>query len=95
MDGLNEGRIVHYVAYNLRSLAAIVIGGDFQSGVLNLAVFTDMPNAAGVRNFGLQFHQDVAYAEEPTPGTWHWRFPGQATQRWQPVKEHETIKDGE
>ena len=73
MNGLTEGRIVHYVAYNNRNLAAIVIGiGDFEKGVIDLSVFTNMENAAGKKNFGVQFHQDVEYSENPKPGTWHW-----------------------
>lgn len=88
MDGLNEGRIVHYVAYNMRNLAAIVIGGDFESGTVNLGVFSDMPNVRGGVNMGLQFQAGVPYSEEPTPGTWHWIYPGQAG-RNQAVREQE------
>ncbi len=71
MEGLTEGRIAHYVAFNNRHLAAIVIG---HTGGVNadLAVFTNMLNVNGLKNFGLQFHQDVAYSESKEPGTWHW-----------------------
>ena len=98
MPGLTEGRMCHYVAYNQRHLAAIIIG--WQGGV-DLAVFTNMENVngnkairqiawenvvkwlvlvrfhvlcriAGNKNFGVQFHECVAYSEEPVPGTWHW-----------------------
>jgi hypothetical protein len=73
MRGLQEGRIVHYTAYSGRALAAIVIGvWDKARGTVNLAVFSDMPNAAGMPNFGLQFHREVKYSETPIPGTWHW-----------------------
>jgi hypothetical protein len=68
---LFEGCTVHYVAYNGRCLTAIVIGHDDARNV-DLVVFTNMPNAAGVKNFGMQFHQDVSYSKEPKPGTWHW-----------------------
>lgn len=71
MNELIEGRIVHYVAYNERHLAAIVIGVDFPD-VVDLAVFTNMKNFNGEKNFGMQFHQNVPYAETPKPGTWHW-----------------------
>lgn len=72
MDGLIEGRIGHYVAYNGRHLAAMVIGiWDKEHGMVNLVVFTDMPNAAGVINFGIQFHREVEYSDEAKPGTWH------------------------
>ncbi len=82
MEGLIEGRIVHYVAYNNRHLAAIVIGvtpdkveGEWvtlPTNRVDLALFTNMPNANGVKNFGLQFHQDIGYSENKEPGTWHW-----------------------
>lgn len=75
MEGLTTGRNVHYVAYNGAHLAAIVIGvhGDD----VDLAVFTALDNAAGVKNFGMQFHQNVKYSHrhvitDAQPGTWHW-----------------------
>jgi hypothetical protein len=69
--GISEGRIAHYVAYNGRHLAAIIIG--FEGGRVDLAVFTNMKNVSGTKNFGVQFHSEIAYSETPTPGTWH--FP--------------------
>jgi hypothetical protein len=67
----------HYVAYNGRHLTALIIGDEnsplYQDGEkADLAVFTNMSNVNGVKNFGLQFHQDVEYSEEPRPGTYHW-----------------------
>ena len=80
--GLTEGRIVHYVAYNGRHLAAIVTGmNPDKPGQVNLAVFTDMRNVNGDLSGGLQFHFHVPHAEQVTgseegaphhPGTWHW-----------------------
>ncbi|MCK9521036.1 MAG: hypothetical protein M0R74_18730 [Dehalococcoidia bacterium] len=73
MDGLIEGRIIHYVAYNNRHLAGIVIGCVPEKRTADLALFTNMANVNGVKNFGLQFHQDVAYdGLDKKPGTWHW-----------------------
>lgn len=73
MKGLTEGRIVHYVAYNQRHLAALVIGGDFATGAVNLAVFSDMPNVRGGVNMGLQFQAAVPFDEtDKAPGSWHW-----------------------
>lgn len=74
LPGLTEGRMCHYVAYNHRHLAAIVIGHDNSKGYsqADLAVFTNMTNVNGIKNFGLQFHQDVQYSEGKEPGTWHW-----------------------
>ena len=40
MEGLIEDRIVHYVAYNNRHLAAIVIGVNQDK--VELALFTNM-----------------------------------------------------
>ena len=74
MEGLTEGRMVHYVAYNNRHLAGIIIGHN--DGInADLAIFTNMSNVNGVKNFGLQFHQDIAYSEAKEPGTWHWIEP--------------------
>ena len=45
MEGLIEGRIVHYVAYNNRHLAAIVIGvWPEQIGKVDIALFTNLDN---------------------------------------------------
>jgi hypothetical protein len=79
MEGLIEGRIVHYVAYNNRHLAAIVIGLEndtpqdaITKNRVDLALFTNMVNTNGVKNFGLQFHQSIPFDEDKRPGTWHW-----------------------
>ena len=74
LPGLTEGRNCHYVAYNGRHLAAMVIGHDSSKSYSNadLVVFTNMENVNGVKNFGMQFHQDIAYSEQPLPGTYHW-----------------------
>lgn len=73
MEGLGTGRIVHYTAYNGTCLAAVVMGiWDKEHGMVNLVVFTDMPNVNGVMNFGIQFHREVYYSEQPLAGTWHW-----------------------
>lgn len=73
MPGLIEGRIIHYVAYNGRHLAGMVIGHDSATSYsdADLVVFTNMSNVNGVKNFGQQFHQDVKYSEELRPGTYH------------------------
>jgi hypothetical protein len=79
MEGLTEGRMVHYVTYNNRHLAAIVIGHMEGATALkhpisfaDLAVFMNMDKVNGLKNFGLQFHSQVAYSEDKEPGTWHW-----------------------
>jgi hypothetical protein len=74
MPGLIEGRIIHYVAYNYRHLAGIVIGYDPAQSYSNadIVIFTNMSNVNNVKNFGMQFHTDIEYSEVPKPGTWHW-----------------------
>ncbi len=64
------GLIVHYVAYNGTCLAAIIIGIN-EDGSVDLALFTSMKNVNGDKNFGMQFHQNIAYDEEKKPGTFH------------------------
>jgi hypothetical protein len=71
-----EGTIVHYVAFNHRHLAAIVIGvnprdPEITGQSVDLVVFTNMPNVVGHKNFGTQFHQDVFESNDKQPGTWH------------------------
>lgn len=74
MPGLIEGSIVHYVAYNGRHLAGMIIGRDASQSYsdADLVIFTNMSNVNGVKNFGMQFHQDIQYSEDLKPGTWHW-----------------------
>jgi hypothetical protein len=74
---LVEGTIVHYVAFNHRHLAALVIGVDIANPTddrgqsVDLVVFTNMANVAGNKNFGVQFHQDVYESDDHQPGSWH------------------------
>jgi len=70
MEGLIEGRIIHYVAYNQRHLASLVSGVNETK--IDLAVFTNMSDVNGIKNFSLQFHQDVEFSQEIKPGTCHW-----------------------
>jgi hypothetical protein len=71
MDGVTAGRIVHYVAYNKRCLAAIVIGVNEDQSA-DIVLFTNLENVNGDKNFGLQFHQEIHGSENKEPGTWHW-----------------------
>ncbi len=69
------GRIVHYTAFNGVCLAALITGvkPDSAAGLVDLVVFTSLPNVLGNKNGGVQFHFDVASSlGEPTPGYWHW-----------------------
>jgi hypothetical protein len=69
-SGITETSLVHYVAYNGRCLAGMVIGHNGKT--VDLVIFTNMPNFNGVKNFGQQFHQNIGYDQRGTPGTWHW-----------------------
>jgi hypothetical protein len=70
LPGFIEGRCIHYVAYNNRHLAGMIIGRDGSKA--DLVVFTNLANVNGVKNFGVQFHQDIEHDEElKIPGTWH------------------------
>lgn len=86
MEGLTEGRIVHYVLPNGEHRPAIVVkvwrvaDGDVpgvlppSSGCSNLQVFTDS-DAEGKYNDQLPpilWRTSVVYAEDCRPGTWHW-----------------------
>ena len=74
LPGLIEGALIHYVAYNMRHLAGMVIGHDGSQSYskADLVIWTNMSNVNGDKNFGQQFHPDVEYSEIPKPGTWHW-----------------------
>lgn len=82
MDGLTEGRIVHYVLPNGAHRPAIVVQVWSQTtGTSNLQVFLDGTNDKtsfdGVENppdvsKGMMWGLSATYSETPTPGTWHW-----------------------
>lgn len=71
--GIGEGRIIHYVAYNMRHLAGIIVGYNPAGGYSECDIFiwTNMSNVNGKKNFGTQFQEDIRYSEVPKPGTWH------------------------
>jgi hypothetical protein len=79
MDGLTEGRIVHYVSYNGKHQAAIVTG-TYTTGapIADLAVFWNIEDTASVRTGGLSFHFRVQHSPTAEPGTWHWPNQGEA-----------------
>ena len=83
MEGLTEGRIVHFVMdsghYPGAHRPAIVVrvwrGADAQpqpNGLCQLQVFTDGSNDGGAFAAGLFWATSVEYSEEPRPRTWHW-----------------------
>lgn len=88
MDGLTEGRIVHYVMPNGEHRPAIIVRNWTTQltppceGYVNLQVFTDgsndvnvetpVQNAESIRN-GLLWVTSICPDEiEKKPNTWHW-----------------------
>ena len=84
MEGLTEGRIVHYVMEDGRHpgehrAAVVVKDWKEEAGTVNLAVFVDGTNDyANIDvNLATSFMPVVwktsrMYSEAKTPGTWHW-----------------------
>jgi len=88
MEGLIEGRIVHYVMPNGEHRPAIVVNVWDVTGVcdgyINLQVFTDFGNDAmnvpsnepetkAQVNAGRLWATSVCFDDdEKLPGTWHW-----------------------
>lgn len=85
MDGLTEGRIVHFVMPNGEHRPAMVVKvWSKEVGRCNLQVFTDGNNDAQVvvaSNFaatsqvksGLWWQTSIAFDDQDkAPGTWHW-----------------------
>jgi hypothetical protein len=81
MEGLTEGRIVHYVIEDGRSKGehrpAIVVRvwrNGYQDGqgvpLIQLQVFTDQTNDDF--QTGTVWRTSVHYDAAATPGTWHW-----------------------
>jgi hypothetical protein len=70
MEGLQVGRIVHYVAYGTP-------GGEYQAGAHRAAIVTEVLDDQGGVSLcifnptGMHFNR-AGYSEEPKPGTWHW-----------------------
>ena len=74
IEGLIEGRIVHYVLPAGRNTgyhrpAIIVQVWDIWSGKSNLRVFLDGDNDDPERD--LIWATSIAYSEDKKPGTWH------------------------
>lgn len=77
MEGLIEGRIVHYVLPDDNDCLtpgqhrpAIVVK-VWHEGAVNLQVFTDFDNDYP-RSDGHIWATSVEYDENKTEGTWHW-----------------------
>lgn len=77
MEGISEGRIVHYVLEDGRSFgehrgAIIVKNWGGPKGTVNLSVFTDHSNDGDTYASGLVWKTSRMYDEAGAPGTWHW-----------------------
>lgn len=74
MEGLTEGRIVHFVVPNGQHRPAIVTRvWNPQSGMVTLNVFADEPNDTDwAKGKNVVCETSVEYSEEPRPRTWHW-----------------------
>ena len=77
MEGLIEGRIVHYVqAVTLHNAAIVAVVHDKVIGKVDLVVF-DMSIPINTVTLlpepkYIQPHYFVPYSESKEPGTWHW-----------------------
>lgn len=73
MQGLTQGRIVHFVTNDNVHLPAIVVKvWDKETGTINLSVFIDHATYTGDAVYAAT---SVVYSETPTPNTWHWIEP--------------------
>jgi hypothetical protein len=82
MEGLTEGRIVHYVLESGRSKgehrpAIVVRDWKQENGLVQLQVFTDGTNDLiadfdGAVGKNVVWRTSVHYSEAKEPGTWHW-----------------------
>lgn len=77
MEGLTEGRIVHYVMEDGAHAgehrpAVIVRVWRKDNGCSNLQVFTDGENDGPEYASGLAWKTSRHYSEGKEPGTWHW-----------------------
>lgn len=71
MDGLIEGRMVHYVMPNGEHRPAVVTR-VWSEGCCNLTVFPDLTNDGQAYATGLKWATSVGFSEEKSPNTWHW-----------------------
>ena len=73
MDGLTEGRMVHFVAGNGAHLAAIVTRVWGAPGLVNLNVQLPGDGDNGAYDSApVERRTSVRYSADPEPQTWHW-----------------------
>ena len=69
MEGLIEGRIVHYVVPCLRRHAVAIVVMVHANDTVNLCVFETMPTKGTAPTYGVE---GVRYDPEAGDRTWHW-----------------------
>ena len=74
MDGLTEGRVVHFVtqAGDHRPAVVVRVWATGRPGYINLQVLTDGSNDGEWGKANIVWETSVDYSEEPKPRTWHW-----------------------
>ena len=79
MEGLTEGRIVHFVTESGAHRPAIVVrvwrqgdGTPPANGYSNLVVFMDGTNDGDRFASCVSWQTSVTFSEDPIPRTWHW-----------------------
>lgn len=77
MEGLTEGRMVHFVMPDGEHRAAVISRvwrpqTPECPGYSNLTVFTDWGNDGPENKTGLRWETSVCYSEAKEPRTWHW-----------------------
>jgi hypothetical protein len=77
MEGLTEGRVVHFVLPDgphkgEHRPAFVVKVWDRATGYVNLQVFMDGTNDGPEYASGISWQTSVLYDEAQRPRTWHW-----------------------
>ena len=77
MEGLTEGRMVHFVMQDGEHRAAVVARvwrpqTPERPGYCNLTVFTDWGNDGPGNDTGFRRETSILYSEAKEPNTWHW-----------------------
>lgn len=71
MEGLTNGRIVHYVSETRDNVASIVVYvEDKENGIVTLLSLYDPKHDP--RSDVFEINGNCKYSKEPHIGTWHW-----------------------
>jgi len=77
MEGLTEGRMVHFVMPDGEHRAAVIVRVwrpqvPEYPGYCNLMVFPDGGNDGPENTAGIRRMTSIVYSEAKKPNTWHW-----------------------